>query len=71
MERKEVDSSNLASIGYDPSNKILEVEFRDSGSVYQYYDVPQDIYDKLENASSIGKFFYKEIRGKFRDKKID
>ena len=71
MERKKVKSTNLASIGYDPSNKILEVEFRGSGSIYQYHGVPQDIYDKLENASSIGKFFNKEIKDKFRDEEID
>lgn len=36
MERQYVSSSNIASIGYDPDNQVLEIEFL-SGAVYQYY----------------------------------
>ena len=69
MERKAVDSSNLASIGYDPSNKTLEVEFHSSG-VYQYHDVPQNIYDEFVAASSKGKFLNAHIKDNFRYSKI-
>lgn len=55
MERQYVTSSNLLSIGYDPDNMILEVEFT-TGAVYQYYDVPQSIYDGLMAADSHGTF---------------
>lgn len=48
-------SSNILSIGYDPDNRILEVEFT-TGAVYQYYDVPQSIYDGLMAADSHGTF---------------
>lgn len=56
MERQYVSSSNIASIGYDPVNMVLEIEFL-NGAVYQYYDVPQSIYDGLMAADSHGKFF--------------
>lgn len=36
MQRTPVTSSNLASVGYDTSHRILAVGFR-NGSVYQYY----------------------------------
>lgn len=55
MERQYVTSSNILSIGYDPDNMILEVEFT-KGAVYQYYDVPQSIYDGLMAADSHGTF---------------
>lgn len=55
MERQYVTSSNILSIGYDPENMILEVEFT-TGAVYQYYDVPQIIYDGLMAADSHGTF---------------
>lgn len=55
MERQYVSSSNIASIGYDPDNQVLEIEFL-SGAVYQYYDVPQSVYDGLMAADSHGKF---------------
>jgi hypothetical protein len=61
MERQYVSSSNIASIGYDPENMVLEIEFL-SGSVYQYYDVPQSIYDGLMAADSHGKFLAAYIK---------
>ena len=39
MERIAVESSNLASIGYDEASMVLEVEFK-HGGIYQYFDVP-------------------------------
>ena len=66
MERQYVSSSNIASIGFDPDNMILEVEFL-NGTVYQYYDVPQSIYDGLMAADSHGKYFAAYIKkGGFR-----
>ena len=35
MQRTPVDSTNLASVGYDADTKMLEVEFH-GGSAYQY-----------------------------------
>lgn len=55
MERQYVSSSNIASIGYDASDMILEVEFL-NGAIYQYYDVPQSVYDGLMSASSHGSY---------------
>ena len=61
MERQYVSSSNIASIGYDPESMILEVEFL-SGSVYQYYDVPQSIYEGLMAADSHGSYLSAYIK---------
>ena len=65
MERQYVSSSNIASIGYDPDNEFL------SGAVYQYYDVPQSVYDGLMAADSHGKFLDVYIKkGGYRYTKI-
>jgi hypothetical protein len=40
MQRVPVDSSSIASIGYAPEQQVLELEFRESREVYQYFDVP-------------------------------
>jgi len=61
MERQYVLSSNIASIGFDPDNMILEVEFL-NGAVYQYYDVPQSIYEGLMAADSHGKYLAAYIK---------
>ena len=61
MERQSVESSNLASIGYDAENEILEVEFK-HGGVYQYFDVPENVYDELMNATSHGQYFDRNVK---------
>lgn len=61
MERQKVESSNLASIGYDAKNEILEIEFN-HGGIYQYFDVPVNVYDELMNASSHGQYFDRNIK---------
>jgi hypothetical protein len=64
MDRQAVSSSNLASVGYEPSSETLEVEFN-TGRIYQYYNVPQFMYDRLMEAGSIGTFLNKEIKGAY------
>jgi len=61
MNRQSVESSNLASIGYDAKNEILEVEFK-HGGVYQYFDVPENVYQELMDASSHGQYFDRNIK---------
>ncbi|GAB1584042.1 KTSC domain-containing protein [Phyllobacterium phragmitis] len=55
MQRNLVSSSNVLSIGYDEASQTLEVEFQSSG-IYQYYNVPQHIYEQLMAAPSKGQF---------------
>lgn len=64
MQRDAVSSSNLASVGYDPATCTLEVEFN-SGRVYQYFDVPEHIYQELMSAGSVGSYFSRSIRNSF------
>lgn len=68
MNRQGVKSSNIKSIGYDAAKHLLEVEFT-NGTVYQYKDVPQDKYNDLVSADSIGRYFMQNIRGKFPTEK--
>ncbi len=61
MKRKSVDSSNIASIGYDEHSQTLEIEFN-SGRIYQYFNVPSSEYNALMNASSHGTYFNQNIK---------
>lgn len=61
MKRTSVSSSNIASIGYDAARRILEIEFL-NGSVYQYSNVPESLYNGLMNASSHGSYFDSYIK---------
>ncbi len=61
MDRIHVQSSHLSSVGYDVANSILEVEFLD-GSVYQYFNVPEHLFQGLINAGSKGSYFNENIK---------
>jgi hypothetical protein len=65
LQRNPVTSSNVQSVGYDGATTVLEVEFA-NGSVYQYFDVPQVMYDGLLSAPSVGSFLNANIKGHFR-----
>lgn len=69
MDRIDVVSSDLHSVGYDSSEKVLEIEFN-SGGIYQYFDVPEDIYENLMNASSHGKYFHAFIKKIYRFQRV-
>lgn len=64
MNRIPVESSNLKSIGYDPEQQILEIEFR-GNVVWQYRNVPMSVWLELESAPSKGKYFQSQIRERF------
>ena len=56
MRRVRVDSSSIASIGYKAATRELEIEFRESGDVYRYFDVPGDEYAAFMAAESKGNY---------------
>lgn len=69
MQRTQVTSSNIQSIGYDENTQTLEVEFKNGGT-YQYFDVPKHEYDSLMSASSHGQYLAANIKGKYRYSKV-
>lgn len=70
MERHQVKSSNVVSVGYDPASGVLEVEFR-NGSVYDYADVPAEQFNELLEAPSVGSFIAKRVRGQYPTTKLE
>ena len=52
MERKKVSSSQIRSIGYDSSARILEVEMSD-GTIWQYSGVSSEVHRRLLAAPTI------------------
>ena len=69
MKRTPVTSSNIASVGYDASALLLEVEFKGSG-VYQFPGVSPQVFRELTEASSVGSYFAKNIKGRYQGKKL-
>jgi hypothetical protein len=69
IKRQPVESSVLASAGYDAAKRLLEIEFH-SGAIYRYLEVPEEIYRRLLAAESKGHFFGASIRDKFRSERV-
>ena len=69
MKRKLVKSSNLKDVGYDPATQELQVGFL-NGNIFSYAGVPQEDFEALMAAESIGKAFNAGIRGIFESTKL-
>lgn len=69
MERSPVSSSNVESVGYEKDSETLEVEFK-NGTLYQYFDVPQQIFDGLISADSVGGYLAQNIKGVYRYSRV-
>lgn len=67
MNRTPVRSSNIASVGYE--NGTLEIAFVDSG-VYQYFNVPEHVYQGLMSAASKGRYFHDRIKDRYQTRKV-
>ena len=68
MEFIKLGSTNLHSVGYRSEDSLLLVQFN-NGAAYEYYDVPQYVYDDLLQAESKGKYFAQVIRNRYACKK--
>lgn len=64
MRRVAVESTSVASVGYDERGHVLEIEFR-GGRVYRYRDVPAAVHRLLLKAPSIGEFVNRIVKPRF------
>lgn len=67
MDRIIVKSNLIHGIGYCAG--ILEVEFRD-GELYEYRDVPAEVFHELTVAKSVGVYFIQNIKTQYPYSKI-
>lgn len=61
LPRVSVVSSQIAGVGYDPSRRIMDIEFN-TGSVYRYDNVSPEVHEQMMHAPSVGSFFYANIK---------
>lgn len=64
MEMHFVDSSNIERIGYDSNSSTLRIEFK-SNKTYDYFNVPENTFNELRHASSIGSYHAAYIKNSF------
>jgi KTSC domain len=75
MQRRPVNSSNLAAVGWEAADENspdigeMEVEFR-NGFVYRYEGVPRSEYENLLGASSPGRYLNQNIIGVYDERRV-
>lgn len=69
MERQQVNSSEIQSIGFEPLKRTLEIEFT-TGEIIQYYNVPEKIYQGLMRTESHFKYFNALIKNFYKSCRV-
>ena len=65
MEWIPLNSTNLTAARYDESSNTLEVEFK-GGKIYQYFDIPLQVFEGLIHSESHGQYLNEQIKGHYR-----
>jgi len=58
-------SSAISAVDYNPASSTLRIWFVQSGGPYDYYGVPQSIYEGLLRARSAGTYYNDYIRDRY------
>lgn len=64
------DSSFIINVSWDENSDSLYIKFN-SGTTWVYYDVSQEIYNRLIKSVSVGEYFNKNIRNKYLSERIN
>jgi hypothetical protein len=59
------ESSNIARFAFDEASNVLRIEFKNGGQ-YNYFDVPEHIFEKMKSAPSKGQYLAQQIKGSYR-----
>ncbi len=65
MQRRPITEGKIRSMGYDPETSLLEVELRESGELFQYKEVPPDVWLALESSADPTESFNQTVEGKY------
>lgn len=65
VEWQQVESSWLDRVGYDRETATLTVQMQNSSDVYEYRDVPEEVFRELLAAESKGGYFATKIQDRF------
>jgi hypothetical protein len=65
MKMHSVDSSAILEVGYEESTKQMKIKFK-QGRVYDFCQVPKNIFQGLLESKSKGTYYNKYIRDNYQ-----
>jgi hypothetical protein len=69
FELVQVSSANFKAVGYDSKSKTLRIVFIAS-EIYDYYNVPESVYDAFMTAASKGRYYLTNICKRYPHNRI-
>ncbi len=60
-----LSSSAIHAVNYNPMSMVLTIWFTHGGHGYDYFGVPQSVFNGLLSAASAGEFFNLYIREQY------
>lgn len=60
--RVSIESKLLKGVAYHPESQTLEVEFNGNGKVYRYHGVPEEKFQQMMAAKSVGSHFLFHVK---------
>ena len=61
-----LNSSAIARVEYDPVTRKMQIWFRGGTHAYDYFNVPESVYQGLIQASSPGSYYDHCIKDRYR-----
>lgn len=65
MEMIPVRSTAISAVGYDAASRRMSIRFRNGGT-YTFCNVPENIFNGLLDARSIGRYYDDNIRDRYQ-----
>ena len=63
------NSTAIRRAEYNDETRVLTLWFVESGGPYDYFDVPEHVFDELCRAQSKGRYFADHIRDQYTSKR--
>lgn len=61
-----ISNQNIIAMQYYPIRMLLEIQFRGDEKVYQYFDVPEDVWYAMRNVANIDIFYNTQIMSRYK-----
>ena len=71
MIRTPVVSHNVAEVGYSHGTLEVAFKYKNWASVYQYFNVPEDLYNGLMEVEHPSTYINTHIKGAYEYKKVE
>lgn len=71
MKHQRFGTATIYSAGYDPQQALLEIAFGRENQIWQYKEVPEDLWYRFKGEPEPDGFYHYYIKGCFAECRIE